>query len=181
MASNRTRSRRDGILGWRCRRGLADANHVVELSHRIVPNGSGFGLHEVYYDSDELPWAMTDRPLSFACGDDRPNGVRQSLLMAAVTMRTRSSGIGRVARADSMRKLADINFIGPIALPLISAAFALWMNFVVKAPGKWDGATVLKICRDGTPILRQTDSTVWARQNSLHAWRVQNEQTVCEP
>ena len=39
---------------------------------------------------------------------------------------------------------------------------------------------VLRICRDGTPILRLTDGSIWARRSGLRAYRVENEQTVCD-
>lgn len=56
-------------------------------NYRIVKyaDGSGFGLHEVYYDGDGQPWGMTDEPASFVCDiDEGPNGVKQSLLTARV-------------------------------------------------------------------------------------------------
>lgn len=56
-------------------------------NYRIVEyrDGSGFGLHEVMYDNDGLPWSMTEEPATFTCDrDEGPNGVKQSLLMARV-------------------------------------------------------------------------------------------------
>lgn len=44
---------------------------------------------------------------------------------------------------------------------------------------RWDKAVVIKICRDGTPILRLPDESVWARRG-LRAYRVEDWQTVCE-
>lgn len=54
-------------------------------NNRIVrhKDGSGFGLHEVLYDDEGLPWAMTEEPVGFFCGpDEGPEGVRLSLLRA---------------------------------------------------------------------------------------------------
>lgn len=56
-------------------------------NYRIVryANGDGYGLHEVMYDADGQPWAMTENPISFVCGpDEGPQGIRQSLLLARV-------------------------------------------------------------------------------------------------
>jgi len=49
----------------------------VAWNYRIVKyrDGSGFGLHEVYYDEAGLPWGMTERPCGFACyADEDPRG-----------------------------------------------------------------------------------------------------------
>lgn len=59
----------------------------MSWNYRIVRyrNNDGFGLHEVFYDKNNLPWTMTEEPASFVCGvDEGPNGVKQSLLMARV-------------------------------------------------------------------------------------------------
>lgn len=56
-------------------------------NYRIVKykDGSGFGLHEVFYDKDGEPWAMTENPASFVCDNDEgPNGINQSLSRARV-------------------------------------------------------------------------------------------------
>lgn len=56
-------------------------------NYRIVRyrDNKGFGLHEVYYDSEGRPWSMTVEPATFACDvDEGPEGVRGSLLMARV-------------------------------------------------------------------------------------------------
>jgi hypothetical protein len=57
----------------------------MSWNYRIVRyrDGSGFGLHEVHYDRDGQPRAMTEQPTSFACDvEDGPEGVVQSLGMA---------------------------------------------------------------------------------------------------
>ena len=41
----------------------------MSWNYRIVEyrDGSGFGLHEVFYDDKGQPWSMTEQPASFAC------------------------------------------------------------------------------------------------------------------
>lgn len=56
-------------------------------NYRIVQyaDGSGYGLHEVYYDADGQPWSMTEAPASFVSDiEEGPSVVKQSLLMARV-------------------------------------------------------------------------------------------------
>lgn len=66
------------------------------------------------------------------------------------------------------------------ALPLIiPAAFAVLLFSLLSAPSKWDGATAIKICRDGTPILRLTDGSVWARRSAVLAYRVEDQEKIC--
>jgi hypothetical protein len=58
---------------------------VSTWSYRIVRyvNGGGYGLHEVHYDDDGLPWSMTVNPASFVCDvDEGPEGIEGSLLLA---------------------------------------------------------------------------------------------------
>jgi hypothetical protein len=47
-------------------------------------------------------------------------------------------------------------------------------------PSKWDGAIAIRICRDGTPILRLADGSHYARCNGLTAWRVEDPERVCQ-
>jgi hypothetical protein len=42
-------------------------------------------------------------------------------------------------------------------------------------PDKWDNATVLRICRDGTPIVQLPDGTVWARRGGFTRYRVKSD------
>ncbi len=61
-------------------------------NYRIVEylDGSGFGLHEVFYDADGNPWCMTEGPARFVCDrDDGPKGIHESM------MRARRDAIGR--------------------------------------------------------------------------------------
>lgn len=54
-------------------------------NYRIVryKDGSGYGLHEVYYDDADLPWAMTEEHASFCCDvDERPTDIVSSLQKA---------------------------------------------------------------------------------------------------
>ena len=59
----------------------------MSLNYRIVRyrRGEGFGLHEVFYDDDGLPWGMTENPATFVCGtDEGPAGIKDSMLVARV-------------------------------------------------------------------------------------------------
>ena len=70
---------------WRNPVVFNDRDDMSSWDYRIVRyrNGSGFGLHEVYYDKDGQPWAMTERPASFACDvEEGSDGVVRSLGMA---------------------------------------------------------------------------------------------------
>ncbi len=61
-------------------------------NYRIVKykDGSGYGLHEVYYNKDGEVHSMTTEPASFACGDDEGvGGVMNSLRMAYQDATTR--------------------------------------------------------------------------------------------
>jgi hypothetical protein len=62
---------------------------------------------------------------------------------------------------------------------LIISASALMVVLALMLPSKWDKAVALKICRDGTPILRLQDGSIWARRNGFIAYRVENEEMVC--
>lgn len=64
----------------------------MSWNYRIVRyrNNEGFGLHEVYYDKEGLPWSMTEEPAAFACdADEGPGGIQQSLMMARTDARIR--------------------------------------------------------------------------------------------
>jgi hypothetical protein len=62
---------------------------------------------------------------------------------------------------------------------LIISASALMVVLALMLPSKWDKAVALKIRRDGTPILRLQDGSIWARRNGFTAYRVENEEKVC--
>lgn len=65
----------------------------MSWNYRIVKyrDGSGYGLHEVYYDADGKPWGMTRRPCSFGCDlEEGPQGIVTSLLTARVDARKRA-------------------------------------------------------------------------------------------
>lgn len=54
-------------------------------NYRLVryQKGLGYGLHEVHYDGEGLPWAMTTDPIHFSCGDEEgPEGVIHRLTVA---------------------------------------------------------------------------------------------------
>jgi hypothetical protein len=64
----------------------------MSWNYRIVKykDGTGYGLHEVYYDKGGQPTGMTKRPVSFTCfGDEGPEGIQESL---------------RIARADALKR-----------------------------------------------------------------------------
>jgi hypothetical protein len=64
----------------------------VSWNYRVVRyrDGSGFGLHEVYYDKDGQPWGMTESAARFTCvPDEGPGGIRDSLRLAATDARLR--------------------------------------------------------------------------------------------
>jgi len=54
----------------------------VSWNYRIVQyaDGTGFGLHEVYYNEDGTECAMTDKPAGFV--GDSPEEIRGVLMMA---------------------------------------------------------------------------------------------------
>jgi hypothetical protein len=58
-------------------------------------------------------------------------------------------------------------------------AFGMAVGALIAWPGKWDKAVALKICRDGTPILRLQDGSIWARRNGFTAYRVEDWQNIC--
>lgn len=64
----------------------------MSWNYRIVQykDGSGYGLHEVYYDDEGQPWSMTKNPASFVCNpDEGPAGITGALMMARTDARKR--------------------------------------------------------------------------------------------
>lgn len=62
----------------------------MSWNYRIVRyrDSKGFGLHEVYYDSDGQPWGMTEEGCRFVCdADEGPGGIKGSLRIAATDAR----------------------------------------------------------------------------------------------
>jgi hypothetical protein len=60
----------------------------MSWDYRIVKyrDGSGYGLHEVYYDEAGEPWSMTEKPVGFTCHDyENP---QQSIGEQLMTART---------------------------------------------------------------------------------------------
>jgi hypothetical protein len=49
----------------------------------------------------------------------------------------------------------------------------------IMLPSKWDGAKVLKICRDGTPILELADGSIRARRSVVVSYEVKDWKIVC--
>ena len=61
-------------------------------NYRVVRyrDNSGYGLHEVFYDNDGLPWSMTKRAVSFVVGpEEGAEGIIDSLLTARVDAKRR--------------------------------------------------------------------------------------------
>lgn len=57
----------------------------MSWNYRIVKyrDGNGFGLHEVQYDKEGLPFSMTEEPASFVAAlEEGPQGIHQSMMMA---------------------------------------------------------------------------------------------------
>jgi hypothetical protein len=69
----------------------------------------------------------------------------------------------------------------PWAVTLIGVtAVIIFVIAITAQPSKWDGATLLKICRDGTPIVRLRDGTVWARRTQYFGYPVEDLNSVCD-
>ena len=57
----------------------------MSWNYRIIKyaDGSGYGLHEVYYDDRGKPMNMTEDPATFMCDEwEGPEGIIGSLMMA---------------------------------------------------------------------------------------------------
>ena len=64
----------------------------MSWNYRIVKyrDGSGYGLHEVYYDKDGKPINRTENPATFTSHDfEGPGGIENSLIMARTDARKR--------------------------------------------------------------------------------------------
>jgi hypothetical protein len=58
----------------------------MSWNYRIVKykDGTGYGLHEVFYDKGGQPTGMGERPASFGCGEDEdPESIHKSLRKAS--------------------------------------------------------------------------------------------------
>lgn len=54
-------------------------------NYRVVRyrDGSGFGLHEVFYDDKGLPWGMSEEATGFVCGlEEGAAGIAEALMLA---------------------------------------------------------------------------------------------------
>jgi hypothetical protein len=70
-------------------------------------------------------------------------------------------------------------WLGPSLAVATGAVFMLSLLVLFAMPDRWEQATAIKICRDGTPILRLADGSIWARRSGFHAYRVEDAQTIC--
>ena len=60
-------------------------NYRIVQRLRAGINPSFYALHEVHYDDDGLPWAMTTDPVDFVCDlEEGPEGIVEALEMALV-------------------------------------------------------------------------------------------------
>jgi hypothetical protein len=68
-----------------------------------------------------------------------------------------------------------------ILISFASVAGFLALGFAIAwTPSRWDNAVAVRICRDGTPILRLADGSLWARRSSALAYRVEDQDRICE-
>jgi hypothetical protein len=66
-------------------------------------------------------------------------------------------------------------FVAAAVLGIAFGALIWWL------PSKWDGATVLRICRDGTPIVQLANGSIWARRSGILAYRVERKpEEICQ-
>lgn len=61
----------------------------------------------------------------------------------------------------------------------MSVVFAVSMYVLFVVPDRWSGAVAVKICRDGSVILRDRGGVYWVRRNAVRAYRVDDAETVC--
>jgi hypothetical protein len=90
----------------------------------------------------------------------------------------RSNGGGKQEMTRTTIVFVASNLALWAAIAAMVAVIVLWDNPI---PSKWNGATVLRICRDGTPIVQLADGSVWARRSGVLAYRVDRKpEEVCE-
>jgi hypothetical protein len=83
--------------------------------------------------------------------------------------------------SQASHKIKEVgkSWSGPLIVWLAIIA-ALWFGPAAcsqqasetQAPDKFENAVLLKICSDGTHVLRLTDGTVWADDYRVEDWRV---------
>jgi hypothetical protein len=58
----------------------------MSWNYRLVRyrDGSGYGLHEIFYDDDGQPTGMTEQPISFSCdrNEDAVKEISEALKLA---------------------------------------------------------------------------------------------------
>ena len=69
-----------------------------------------------------------------------------------------------------------ISWMAPI---LVTIAVIAVMVAILWAPSRWDQAVLVKVCRDGTPILRLADGSFVARRTGFVSYRVEELERVC--
>ena len=64
----------------------------MSWNYRVVryADGTGFGLHEVFYDADGQPWGMGENPARFVCdAGETPMEIVRTLAVARTDARLR--------------------------------------------------------------------------------------------
>jgi len=57
--------------------------------------------------------------------------------------------------------------------------FGVLVFALLSTPSKWDGAVAIRICCDGTPVLRRADGSVWARRDGFTSYRAEDPERIC--
>jgi hypothetical protein len=78
-----------------------------------------------------------------------------------------------------------LNEYGPTLMGLMGIVaafgFVIWVLVLTFVPStQWDDAVVVRICHDGTPILKLRDGTIWARRTLAFGYRVEDAEKVCD-
>lgn len=71
---------------------MNQGHQSMSWNYRIVRyrNGTGFGLHEVYYNEEGKAWGMTKRPISFSIGKgEGAKSICESLRRAIACVETK--------------------------------------------------------------------------------------------
>lgn len=64
---------------------------------------------------------------------------------------------------------------------LLMSVLLIWSMYVLFVMPDRSDAVAVKVCRDGSLILRDAQGRYWLRRNGLVAYRVENPEKVCAP
>jgi hypothetical protein len=67
-----------------------------------------------------------------------------------------------------------------LALSLAVVSGLVLGAIIAAIPSRWSDAVMVKICRDGTPILRRQNGEYWARRSGFTSYRVEDHEHVCQ-